>query len=596
MIEKERAKKYLPVIITAVSIFMFIVILSFNMTYNSDEYNYSNITWTNDRISSIGDIFKSQKILYLNWTGRVIIHFIIQLLIYMGSWAYPIFNGVVFVLFIYCIIKLADMKINAFSLICAALLVWLFQPIFGETVMWLSGSVNYLWATTVLLFTIYFYKNIHRVNSYLFIAIIAVLSGFIHENVIFVVMSFIFYNLILDRENLKKKIVYIVGFLIGSAFLLLAPGNLCRTAAESTMNIKKLMVVSVLFIVFTLVFFTINSNKLRNNIDNLIIKYNKIISIITYIIIPIFTLVIFFIDWRFLNLKIILEETYFYIFIVWGFMLFNALTKSVPYEKILEAINLLIIALVALLPMIMMGSIIRRSFFASWTLIIISTLILFRDSFTDIKIKYISLIALAIVSPTIIIALKFYSVDLRNWKSNLEISIDRFNELNSDTAVVEVQPTPYRIIYRKYSNTPTPILANANAISNYYVASYYGFDNVVGIKPDSIVVRVKIENGDKNNIILKTSDKVYENISIGLGTIEPTREVNETKEAYFEIPKGLSSVIIENIGNDSIVIDDISYYTLNNIKSYNRQSLNKIISVKNGNINSKEAKQLEIIE
>lgn len=594
MNKKEWAKKYLPIVITVVSIFTFIVILSFNMTYNSDEYNYSNITWTNDRISSIGDIFKSQKILYLNWTGRVIIHFIIQLLIYMGAWAYPIFNAIVFVLFIYCIMKLADMKINAASLICAALLVWLFQPVFGETVMWLSGSVNYLWATTMLLFTIYFYKNIYRINSYLFIAIIAFLSGFIHENIIFVVMSFIFYNLILNRENLKKKIVYIVGFIIGSAFLLLSPGNLSRTAAESTMNIKKFMVVSVLFIVFTSVFFVLNSNKLKNNIDNFIIKYNKIVSIITYIIIPIFTLVIFFIDWRVLNLKIILEETYFYLFIVWGFMFFNALTKSVPYEKILEAINLLIISLVALLPMIMMGSIVRRSFFASWTLIIISTLILFRDSFKEMKIKYISLISLIIVSPTIIIALKFYSVDLGNWKSNLEASIDRFRKLNSDTAVVEVQPTPYRIIYRKYCNTPTPILANENAISNYYMASYYGFNNVVGIKADSIVIRLKIENGDKNNIILKTSDKVYENISIGLGTIEPTREVNETKEVYFEIPSGLSSVTVENIGDESIAIDDISYYTLNNIRNYNRQSLNKIISVGDGNINSGETKELKI--
>ena len=57
MNKKEWAKKYLPIVITVVSIFTFIVILSFNMTYNSDEYNYSNITWTNDRISSIGDIF-----------------------------------------------------------------------------------------------------------------------------------------------------------------------------------------------------------------------------------------------------------------------------------------------------------------------------------------------------------------------------------------------------------------------------------------------------------------------------------------------------------------------------------------------------------
>ena len=109
-----------------------------------------------------------------------------------------------------------------------------------------------------------------------------------------------------------------------------------------------------------------------------------------------------------------------------------------------------------------------------------------------------------------------------------------------------------------------------------------------------IVIRLKIENGDKNNIILKTSDKVYENISIGLGTIEPTREVNETKEVYFEIPSGLSSVTVENIGDESIAIDDISYYTLNNIRNYNRQSLNKIISVGDGNINSGETKELKI--
>ncbi|MEG1059083.1 MAG: DUF6056 family protein [Clostridia bacterium] len=46
---------------------------SFNLLA-PDEYNYSNISSGTERVTSIFDIFTTQKNLYNNWTGRILVH------------------------------------------------------------------------------------------------------------------------------------------------------------------------------------------------------------------------------------------------------------------------------------------------------------------------------------------------------------------------------------------------------------------------------------------------------------------------------------------------------------------------------------------
>ena len=45
------------------------LICNFNM-FAQDEYNYSNITWTSQRLTSIRDVVKSAIMLWKNWSRK----------------------------------------------------------------------------------------------------------------------------------------------------------------------------------------------------------------------------------------------------------------------------------------------------------------------------------------------------------------------------------------------------------------------------------------------------------------------------------------------------------------------------------------------
>lgn len=156
-------------------IFFIILILSTNMNFKSDEFNYSHITWTSIRLSSLSDIITSQKILYLNWTGRILAHFFIQLFLFLDHNLFAVFNSLVFCLFIYLVMKLSNKKISLFLIIFTFSIAFLFIPVFGETVIWLSGSLNYLWPTTLFLLFIYIYNK--DTNKLPIVMLLAFLSG-----------------------------------------------------------------------------------------------------------------------------------------------------------------------------------------------------------------------------------------------------------------------------------------------------------------------------------------------------------------------------------------------------------------------------------
>lgn len=564
MLNKEKLKKNIHLMIPFMLIFTMIFVMSYYMTYNPDEFNYSNITWTDTRINSISDILASQKILYFNWTGRVFVHFLIQLILYANHIFYPILNSIIFCVFIYTILKLANVRINYVSVLGCFALVWIFTPVFGETVIWLSGSLNYLWSVTILFLMLVMYKNIDKVNNYFLIILLSFLAGFTHENAAFLGASVLFYTFLIDRNNFKKKLTSIFSFFLGTAFLLLAPGNFNRAGGEGTaFTIDVFANIFIQFIIYTIIFIVINKEKVQKKVNGLLNKQIKYRNAVVYILSFLYLTLFIYRDWRSSNFETIIKHPQELLFKLCFIFLIITIIKTNDFKKSVQSYNLIIIAIVSLLPMkIMSGGIVERSYFAYTAMFLVAIIRAIKNINCN-NIKRIGFITVIIMTlPTLGMSLKFYSVDLAQWSNKLNDSVDKFHKEGSNIALIEKQPIPSRIISTRYINAPSPLLSNANAITNFYTARYYKFDDVIGISPNCVVVKVSIDSGNKNDLTL---DVTIDNNIVPHGNdnwlIEPSREDKNSKEVYFEFPMNATKFDIKAQNGSEFKINRIDIYT-----------------------------------
>ena len=199
-------------------------------------------------VSSIKDAFISQIQDYQTANGRFIVHFIVQC--FCGVWGIEIFrvaNTLVFVLFCAGLIKLirfhfglqpTDKYLIIFSLFCLL-------PISGS-LLWgaIAYAVNYLWPSCAIVWLLYLYVNLQtkQDSSPLILKICICLAAFIvgalQESFSIGISGALFLYYCFHLKELKGNIAWLViGFWIGSCFLIFAPSNFLRVETTSNFNI-----------------------------------------------------------------------------------------------------------------------------------------------------------------------------------------------------------------------------------------------------------------------------------------------------------------------------------------------------------------------
>lgn len=197
------------------------------------------------RITSLHDLFESQYAHYMQWGGRTVAHVIAQSLLSIDMIWQDILNTLAYVSLMYMMYKYSNIEkktnVSAFLLICT--IFWLFQPIFASTMFWITGSANYLWCTLIILLFVYPYYSLYMrgesksstaksIGLFLF----GIIAGWTNENMVIAVIFFIAVLLLLMRRQQIRIPVWaylgLAGFVIGSLFLLLSPGNAVRYSRE----------------------------------------------------------------------------------------------------------------------------------------------------------------------------------------------------------------------------------------------------------------------------------------------------------------------------------------------------------------------------
>ena len=107
-------------------------------------------------VNSLADVFRSQWEHYFVANGRSVVHVLVQVFTgLLGKQVFNVLNAIVFAIFVYLLKNnvTRHSRGNGVFAVTITLSLVLLLPLFKDTFLWLTGSVNYLWSgTAVLLF------------------------------------------------------------------------------------------------------------------------------------------------------------------------------------------------------------------------------------------------------------------------------------------------------------------------------------------------------------------------------------------------------------------------------------------------------------
>ena len=235
----QKIKKFLkePMNVLLTVVFVLVLILNFLVVTTSDDLGYQIN-------NGLIDIFKREYVQYMTWTGRSVAHIIARIFLAMPKIIFDICNSICFVYFTYLIyvhVTGSKKKDKPFLYSLIVLMVFLFEPLFGQTVLWETGSCNYLWTTTIVLSFLLPYRLETKCNPILMF-LIGIIAGWTNENtggaLVLMILLILGYRFYKKEKNSTWMYTGLIGSVVGFLVMVLAPGNKVRAADFTSTNGK----------------------------------------------------------------------------------------------------------------------------------------------------------------------------------------------------------------------------------------------------------------------------------------------------------------------------------------------------------------------
>ncbi|MEI7675396.1 MAG: DUF6056 family protein [Bacteroidales bacterium] len=200
-----------------------------------DDFAYANFGKSVSNVSSFIEVMNGH---YHNLNGRLLVNSLAILFLKNSDkiW-FDVANTIVFGLFqilIYCVIGIKRKDITITSYLAFLTMCWFLLPGPNHTLLWLDGSFNYLWASTFVLVFLYVHQRImqkEQINGIWipFLFLLGFFSGGTHEVISLGVSGALFFYYIANLKKFRGGVIpLIIGFFLGTLFVVLAPGNLVR--------------------------------------------------------------------------------------------------------------------------------------------------------------------------------------------------------------------------------------------------------------------------------------------------------------------------------------------------------------------------------
>lgn len=200
-----------------------------------------------ERVASFVDIIQSQYNHYFTWGGRTVVHVIAQSLLLINPLLADILNTLVYLIYAILIYYhiVGKSRHSLITFIIVNFLIWFLQPVFGETILWITGSANYLWGTTIVLLALLpfrlFDNTSSNKNSFakcFAMLLLGIIAGWTNENTagaaIFITILFLIYYRSQKWRIPSWAIFGLTGMLIGYLIMILAQGNVNRAELRTS--------------------------------------------------------------------------------------------------------------------------------------------------------------------------------------------------------------------------------------------------------------------------------------------------------------------------------------------------------------------------
>ena len=169
------------------------VLINFYTPWIADDYNYhfmyepvrvgnaELIRSTRIPVETFADVLKSQYNHYQSVNGRVSALGTVQLFCLQGlsKSVFNVFNTIVFLLFLDNVTILCACRRSVSVLLLSFCSVMLLFPFPGQTLFWISGSINYLWTATFSILLIRLFFSDYHKCSILYLVILFICSVFV---------------------------------------------------------------------------------------------------------------------------------------------------------------------------------------------------------------------------------------------------------------------------------------------------------------------------------------------------------------------------------------------------------------------------------
>lgn len=184
------------------------------------------------RVHTLADLVQSMHNHYFTTNGRLA-NLIAQIFAsFLGKGVFNVVNTLVFAAFVALVSRFAFTDRRAVGTLLTVLFVLLFAPVPGETMLWMTGSCNYLWSMTASLAWMLALLHRPRRTSALAdagLAAASLLAGSMNESVTATVLLGVVMYFAANRHRADRTVWLMVAvYAAGVAFVLASPGAWLR--------------------------------------------------------------------------------------------------------------------------------------------------------------------------------------------------------------------------------------------------------------------------------------------------------------------------------------------------------------------------------
>ena len=220
-----------------------IFILNIKTPFQWDDFRLTQI-WPSEsgmKVESFGDILMSQYNHYYSWGGRTLVHIVAQFLVFIDPLKADMLNTLVYLVYVFLVYYHIKGKGKHDFVVFAGVnfLTYFLQPVFGETILWLTGSANYLWGTSMILLFMLPYRMYDGEKTGKWILpkslgmlVLGVMAGWTNENtaasmILMIALFVLLYKT--QKRNIPVWAIFgLFGAIAGYIIMIVAPGNFFR--------------------------------------------------------------------------------------------------------------------------------------------------------------------------------------------------------------------------------------------------------------------------------------------------------------------------------------------------------------------------------